>query len=178
MRSIESVRLVTALTLLMALLLMFTGCPVRVGPSQLPPGRKHLAKVAELLGTIGTGDRLRWLMVEGDTEAESREIGIRPRSLLGILYFLSEGVAVPEADEESGKVTITRDDDGNPFDWRPLTDGLLQVHGSPNAPSAGSSVVSSRASDRDAKANGDLLTHRKKYLLSGSGSREERVPGR
>lgn len=128
-------------------------------------GRKQLAEVSELLGTRGAGDRLHWLVVEGDTVAESGEIGMRPRSLLGVLYFLSQGVAVPEADEKAGKVTITRDDGGGPFDWRTLTDGLLQVRWAPEAPTDAFVAVHYRDvwfyiadNDLDSKSTFSLLT--------------------
>lgn len=56
------------------------------------------------------------------------------RSLMAVLFYVSQGVHVPERDVEAGRVTVTRDEDGNVFDWSELTGGLLEVHSSSEAP--------------------------------------------
>ncbi len=58
---------------------------------------------------------------------DRRAITLWPRSLMGILFFLSQGIEVPEAHREAGIVTTTRDLAGNPFDWSQVTGDLLRV---------------------------------------------------
>jgi hypothetical protein len=54
-------------------------------------------------------------------------IKVETRSLLGMLYSLSQSVEVPERDREKGKVMITRDESGMPFDWKEVLGDALQI---------------------------------------------------
>ena len=56
------------------------------------------------------------------------------RSLLGVLFYLSAAVEVPEQDSLEGRVTVTKTDDGEVFDWKEVTGELLRIHSSPNLP--------------------------------------------
>ena len=56
------------------------------------------------------------------------EVGLRCRSLLGVLYFLSEAVEPPVPHVQAGLVTVTKDDNGQPFDWSKVTSGILSIH--------------------------------------------------
>lgn len=58
---------------------------------------------------------------------DPRFIRVQTRSLLGVMYYLSQGVEVPEEHVNKGKVTVTRNDDGSRFDWQQLTGTLLRV---------------------------------------------------
>jgi len=62
------------------------------------------------------------------------EVGLRSRSLLAILYFLSTAVDVPAADVAAGLVTTTRDEAGMPFDWSSLSRSLMTIHSSDARP--------------------------------------------
>lgn len=62
------------------------------------------------------------------------ELGIRCRSLLGVLYFLSASVQPPAPDVEAGLVTVTRDDDGRPFDWSKVTGKVMAIHSQKERP--------------------------------------------
>ncbi len=55
------------------------------------------------------------------------EIAVMGRSLMASMFFLSQAVEVPAADEESGKVTVTRFPDGGVFDWSQVTGELLRI---------------------------------------------------
>ncbi len=54
-------------------------------------------------------------------------LALRPRSLMGVLHFMSQGVEPPAVHVERGLVTKTVRDDGTPFDWSEVTRGLLRV---------------------------------------------------
>ena len=62
-------------------------------------------------------------------------LAIRPRSLMGVLHFLSQGVEPPVEHVDQGLVTNTLTDAGTPFDWSAVTGDLFRVHsqGSPPA---------------------------------------------
>jgi hypothetical protein len=56
-------------------------------------------------------------------------ITIRTRSIMSILFYLSQTVEAPAAHEEAGYVTTTRNGDGSRFDWRTTPAGrLFRVH--------------------------------------------------
>ena len=54
-------------------------------------------------------------------------ITFETRSLREVLFFLSQGIEVPESHIEDGKVTITKDEDGKVFDWREVTGKLMKI---------------------------------------------------
>ncbi len=59
--------------------------------------------------------------------SDKQSIIITTRSLLGVMYYLSHSVDVPEQDKSSGKVTITQDNSGDEFDWNKLTQNLFNI---------------------------------------------------
>jgi len=65
---------------------------------------------------------------------DKQSIDIVTRSLLGVMFYLSEAVEVPEKDIVEGRVTVTKTDDGEVFDWAEITGELLQIHNSQNLP--------------------------------------------
>ncbi len=58
---------------------------------------------------------------------DKQSIVITTRSLLGVMYYLSHSVDVPEQDKVSGKVTITQDESGVEFDWNKVTQNLFNI---------------------------------------------------
>jgi len=65
---------------------------------------------------------------------DKQSIDIVTRSLLGVMFYLSGAVEVPEQDTVEGRVTETKTDDGRVFDWAEITGELLRIHNSPNPP--------------------------------------------
>jgi len=68
-------------------------------------------------------------------------IEINTRSLLGVLFFLSQGVEPPQEDIDAGRVTRTLGEDGSEFDWALPLEGLFQVKSSTKAPDNASTAV-------------------------------------
>ncbi len=66
---------------------------------------------------------------------EPAEITVAPRSLMGILFYLSHAIEVPGRHRRSGLVTVTRKSTGEPFDWSDVTGDLLRVKSRKNSPS-------------------------------------------
>ena len=98
-------------------------------------------------------------------DRQPTEVGVRCRSLLGVLYFLSQAVDPPASDVEAGLVTVTKDDAGRPFDWPKVTGRVMTIHSSKERPGSAYVVVQHRGSwfyiaddDHSSKATFSLLT--------------------
>lgn len=93
------------------------------------------------------------------------EIVVDMRSPLSLLYFLSQGVHVPQIDQAEGKVTLTQDDEGYLFDWDRVLQGLMTIHSGPCYHPSASVGIHYRGSyfyiddaDLDSKSTFSLLT--------------------
>jgi len=62
------------------------------------------------------------------------ELYLQTRSLIGILFFLSHNIEVPEGDVNKGLVTVTRNPDGTLFDWEEVCGGLMKVSNAATPP--------------------------------------------
>ena len=69
-----------------------------------------------------------------NNDNESNQISVVTRSLLGILFYLSQAVEVPEQDAREGKVTRTFKTSGEIFDWKEVTGELLRVRSGSSQP--------------------------------------------
>ena len=97
------------------------------------------------------------------------EVGVRCRSLLGVMYFLAQSVEPPAADVEAGLVTVTRDDEGQPFDWSRVTGDVMRIRSQPERPEHAYVAVQYRGSwfyiaddDQSSKSTFSLVN----FLLS------------
>ncbi|MBI1816346.1 MAG: hypothetical protein HYR72_15315 [Deltaproteobacteria bacterium] len=62
------------------------------------------------------------------------EVGLRCRSMLSVLYFLSQSVQPPAPHIQAGLVTTTKDDDGQPFDWSKVLGDIMTIHSQKERP--------------------------------------------
>jgi hypothetical protein len=109
-------------------------------------------------------DKLMFPVIGAARGGAANSINLRFRSFAGIMYFLSQSVQVPEEDVAAGLVTVTRDAEGQPFDWQQVTDGLMAIKSSHDAPDNASVAVNYRNSwfyiddsDLDSKSTFALL---------------------
>ena len=65
---------------------------------------------------------------------DNESIDIVTRSLLGVMFYLSQAVEVPEQDVTEGKVAVTKTVKGEVFNWAEITGELLHVYNSPSSP--------------------------------------------
>ena len=72
---------------------------------------------------------------------DKQPTNIVTRSLLGIMFYLSQAVEVPEPDLEEGRVVVTKTDNGEVFNWTEITEGLLQIKNSLNRPEDASLLI-------------------------------------
>jgi hypothetical protein len=67
---------------------------------------------------------------------DETHVAVRMRSLLSVLFYVSQAVEVPAGDAKSGLVTLTRDEGGKPFDWQQLFGGWFRVQSADKEPAA------------------------------------------
>lgn len=72
------------------------------------------------------------------------ELGIRCRSLMGVLYFLSTAVEPPASHVQAGLVTVTKDEHDQVFDWSRLTGKVMTVHSQNERPANAAVAVQHR----------------------------------
>jgi hypothetical protein len=89
-------------------------------------------ELARLLAIDPGLDRYALVLDGGERAAD--QIAVVPRSLMASFFYVSQGVAVPERDEQAGRVIVTRTDGGERFDWRSVIGDLFQVHQSGSRP--------------------------------------------
>jgi hypothetical protein len=94
-------------------------------------GDRDAAEVRRLLKLDPT--RSSYRIRAGLVQTSPDEIAINARSLLAVMFFLSQSVEVPPADERAGVVTVT-ERDGKRFDWSEVTGSVLRIRTSPSTP--------------------------------------------
>ena len=67
-------------------------------------------------------------------DRQPTEVGVRCRSLLSVLYAVSQAVEVPEPDVQAGLVTVTEDPEGRPFDWARVMRKVITIHSQEKRP--------------------------------------------
>ena len=109
-------------------------------------------------------NRLIFPVIVAARGGEVNSINLRFRSLAGVMYFLSQSVEIPEEDVAAGRVTVTRDEAGQVFDWQQVTEGVMRIKSSPQLPDNASVAVNYRNSwfyiddsDLDSKSTFVLL---------------------
>jgi hypothetical protein len=74
-----------------------------------------------------TAERVAPFAARGGAAGGFEVLDLETRSLLQALYFVSHGVQVPPAHLEQGLARTTADEDGRPFDWARVTEGLFRA---------------------------------------------------
>lgn len=62
------------------------------------------------------------------------KIKIMPRTFIGVLYYLSQAVQVPQEHIDAGLVTVTMCADGRPCDWSEIIGEDMRIYSSCNEP--------------------------------------------
>ena len=68
-----------------------------------------------------------YILSSSPNPEQSNHIRVVTRSLLGVMFYLSQSVEVPEVDIQEGRVTLTKTLDGEIFDWQEVTSELLRI---------------------------------------------------
>ncbi|WP_041281475.1 hypothetical protein [Desulfocurvibacter africanus] len=80
-------------------------------------------------------------LVQGVDVPQGDYIMVETRSPLGAMFFLSHAVDTPEDDQRTGKVTTTRTNAGQAFDWHDVTSEVFEVKTSAIRPTQASTAV-------------------------------------
>ena len=113
------------------------------------------AETRELRTLLGLEVTKRFYDLNMIADKPNRDsIGIDLRSLNRMAHFLSAAVEVPARDEEAGRVMVTRDQNGQRFDWSQAMDGLFRVRSQAEQPTEAAVAVRYRGTwfyidDRD-----------------------------
>ena len=81
--------------------------------------------------------KTRYVLTFSLDPAKDNQIKVATRSLLGIMFYLSQAVEVPNQDILQGKVTQTKTPEGDVFDWKEMTGDLLRIRSVSEKPEAG-----------------------------------------
>ncbi|NDY42686.1 hypothetical protein G3N55_07515 [Dissulfurirhabdus thermomarina] len=140
-------------------------------------GVAEVRRLTALVGPPGPGGRYR-LYGSGAGTPRAGDLVLQTRSLLGILFFLSQAVSVPEADEAAGRVTVTRGPGGEKFDWGQVVGDILRIRHSASRPAGAAVAIRYRGrwfylddTDLDSKSTFSLLAQ----LVALQSGRVERV---
>ncbi len=96
---------------------------------ELPETRK----LVEMLRL--TPNKTDYPIRRNDIDHNPNLLRFRTRSVMGVLYYLSQSVEVPQDDVRKGKLTTTKYADGSPFYWSDLFSNLFQIKSSSEKPS-------------------------------------------
>lgn len=87
---------------------------------------------AQVLGLNPKLDRYRIRI--GLTEGGDGEILVDTRPILAAMFFLGQGIRIPEEIRQKGIVNITTDNAGQPFEWNNVLGNTFIVHSSKQRP--------------------------------------------
>ncbi len=119
-------------------------------------------------------------MVTHKGAGDLNQLMVEPRSLLGILFFLSKAVEVSQIDVKNGNLTVTRHDTGEPFDWKEVTGELIRISSRASRPAQAAVAVNYRGSwfyiddsDLESKSTFSLLVQ---LFALQAGDKEKIMP--
>ncbi len=98
---------------------------LRFEPGADPDDVRAIREALQLPGDGSPGEH--FFTARPHPRAGAGQLSLATRSLLGVLYYLSQGVDVPAADVEAGRVTRTLTPAGEVFDWGQVTRNLFRV---------------------------------------------------
>jgi len=137
---------------------------------QIDPKASNLPPVTELTQILNldlsrTSFPIVYSQVQHIRPQAVESIRIDTRSLLGIMYYLSQAVEAPAADMQKGRITVTRTEMGEPFDWDVLLGGIFKIKAESSQPAEAAVAVRYREqwfyiddSDLDSKSTFAMLS--------------------
>ncbi len=86
-----------------------------------------MKETEELFGLMGLTLNPYYKLSINPVGDDQNSITIDTRSLLGILYYLSYSVDVPESHKKAGKVAVTSTDPDDPSDWSKVSNEIMRI---------------------------------------------------
>jgi hypothetical protein len=137
---------------------------------QIAPEAIQYPETQDLTKILGlTPGKIHYSLILPSTQhlqlQDSDFLKIETRSLLGMLYYLSLAVEVPERDLKKGKVSVTKDKFGRPFDWKEVLRNSMNIESQQTKPSEAAVAVYYRGtwffiddSDLESKSTFSMLS--------------------
>ena len=94
---------------------------------RIDPAAKQRPDVRQLLKDLRLDPQAESYRVVYGQRGGGDTIAVILRPLMGAMYYLCQGVDVPRRDVDNGVVTITRDENGEPFDWQMAMKGMIHI---------------------------------------------------
>lgn len=99
--------------------------PVAILEMQADPSEQRLD--AELRRMLDLPEGTSRVVLTRRIATTADEVTITPRTVMGVLFYLSQGVDVASEDIARKRVVVTCDGDGNTFDWQQVLGGVFSV---------------------------------------------------
>ncbi len=139
----------------------------KVPAMRLEPEAKGTPEAETLKELLGLEPDKRIFTIRSSARrAYTHSLGIELRSLVSIMFFLSHSVQVPERDLALGRVTISQDAAGQPFDWRMVTGDLLTINSQDAFP--GNAAVAVRYRDSWFYIDDSDMSSKYTFMLLGT----------
>jgi hypothetical protein len=87
-----------------------------------------------------------YLLDNEGNRARPDAVGIELRSLVGAFFFISHGIDIPSRDEAMGRVMVTKNENGEPFDWTLVVGDLFNARSQVEPPDNAQVAVEYRGS--------------------------------
>lgn len=117
-----------------------------------------------LLAKIGLTSSNPYIWLVNRPSHQRHQVYLQTRTLFGVFNYLSKGVEIPPEDIALGRVPLKRLENGQIFDWRTVTKGLINIRTSKSQPKNVSLSVKFRNSwfyvadnDEDSRETLDFL---------------------
>lgn len=125
------------------------------------------ANANRLRSSLGLSSESTELTVTSRESASGEsELAVKGRSLLGAMFFLSQGVEPPDEHAAQGLVTITKTPSNDVFDWKEALGSLVTIRSSQARPSRAAVAVPYRGhwffiedNDLNSKTTFNLMTY-------------------
>ena len=98
------------------------------------PAAKQRPDVQQLMADLQLDPDVEAYRVVNALGGGGDTIAVVMRPLLSVMYFVGQSVDVPSNDIRNGVVTVTQDDNGEPFDWQNVMQGMVRIRSSLVAP--------------------------------------------
>jgi hypothetical protein len=112
---------------------------------QIEPGAAGSAALGELSALTGLPAVGGTFPLDSSGKGRrSDALGLELRSMVGVMFYLSHAVDVPQRDIDAGRVAVTRTEGGEPFDWGLVVGDLLQIKSQDRPPANATIAVKYR----------------------------------
>jgi hypothetical protein len=141
-------------------------CDVRIEPADSATPRESIAARLRIRALLRLPEGLGDIAISPFSVRSRAPVRVRQRSLLGVMFYLSQAVDVPDEDVQAGLVTVAKDRAGTAADWGAITGGIFHVHVATERPPSSFAAVRYRDhwfyiadSDLQSKTTFNLLSY-------------------